>query len=730
MADELTETTEPAEPETTPATEPAIADTLIEALDTDGWDWRVQVIRAGRSLNGNEYPLAVLHEAAPLYAGVPVFYGRGTDHNPNERGFDSIAGYITDPAPNESGVAATLEINRGKPDVREAFLHAWRVQQRTGRTPFGLSHVVPRGGALLEAVKPRGYRVKRITAVESVDVVINPAAGGQILAPLSEAATPYVPDALQEAIMGIDQLLARLRAGETLGPDDLARLQEAIGGPALADAISAGAQARTQVQEQPAVAESVTAATPAPAPTPDVSAIEARINEAVAQAERIVRLAECRALLTQRLAESKLPEAMRTAIAADYDGQVFEASDLDARIERDRQIAASLGHVRPHGLGAGVVPGEDQREKHQKALDGLIWGKPIDGVRPFLTLKEAYQQITGDTRFSYIDGSMSRAVLAEAAAWGGHDPLLQEAIDSSTFGEMLGDSITRRMLQEYGRPDRNVWRTIARTVPVTDFREQKRPRWGGFGFLPIVNESGTYQFLTSPTDEEAKDALDKRGGLESLTLEVIANDDMEMVRNIPRKLGWAAIDTLYNEIFVNVIAGNATCSYDSTALYDNTHNNKSTTALGEQGLIAVRKAMRDQVGYGDQTGLPLGEVNTPRVIAVPNELEVTAFKLTQSAVAVVSSENGTTPNFFNNALQVIVVDAWTNDKDWYAFADPQLNPAFEVGFWQGREEPELFVQEAQNVGSVFNADKITYKIRHIWYVMILDHRATYYMDVS
>ena len=46
---------------------------LLEALDADGWRWRVQVIQAGESRNGNEYPLSVLHAAAPLYEGVPVF---------------------------------------------------------------------------------------------------------------------------------------------------------------------------------------------------------------------------------------------------------------------------------------------------------------------------------------------------------------------------------------------------------------------------------------------------------------------------------------------------------------------------------------------------------------------------------------------------------------------------------------------------------------------------------
>ena len=37
-----------------------------------------------------------------------------------------------------------------------------------------------------------------------------------------------------------------------------------------------------------------------------------------------------------------------------------------------------------------------------------------------------------------------------------------------------------------------------------------------------------------------------------------------------------------------------------------------------------------------------------------------------------------------------------------------------MGFLDGREDPELFVQDAPTVGSLFSSDEITYKIRHIY----------------
>ena len=47
-------------------------------------------------------------------------------------------------------------------------------------------------------------------------------------------------------------------------------------------------------------------------------------------------------------------------------------------------------------------------------------------------------------------------------------------------------------------------------------------------------------------------------------------------------------------------------------------------------------------------------------------------------------------------------------------ADPADIPGLEIGFLDGKEEPELFVQDAPNSGSMFSNDKLTYKIRHIY----------------
>ncbi len=59
---------------------------------------------------------------------------------------------------------------------------------------------------------------------------------------------------------------------------------------------------------------------------------------------------------------------------------------------------------------------------------------------------------------------------------------------------------------------------------------------------------------------------------------------------------------------------------------------------------------------------------------------------------------------------------------WYVVADPNLCPTIEIGFYQGRDTPELFTQADPTQGSVFLSDKVQYKIRHIYSGAVLDFR--------
>ena len=55
-------------------------------------------------------------------------------------------------------------------------------------------------------------------------------------------------------------------------------------------------------------------------------------------------------------------------------------------------------------------------------------------------------------------------------------------------------------------------------------------------------------------------------------------------------------------------------------------------------------------------------------------------------------------------------------------ADINDIPGIEICFLDGQQEPELFVQDMPNVGSMFSNDKLTYKIRHIYGGAVKEYR--------
>jgi len=383
--------------------------------------------------------------------------------------------------------------------------------------------------------------------------------------------------------------------------------------------------------------------------------------------------------------------------------------------------------------------GDEARDKMRKALLGMFdpQGKAVDGVSPFRSIKEAYLTVTGASYLEFNPQQVLResvvfipqteyGVPLRESQGGRAMARLFESIATGSWAEMLGDSITRRMVAEYAIVDLADWRQIVSSiVPVSDFRTQRRMRMGGYGTLPGVGQGGTYNPLASPTDEEATYAPTKRGGLEDLTIETIANDDVGAVRRIPQKLGRAAAQTLHDFVWA-FITSNANV-YDGSALFVGGHgSNLGSTALAKTTLDAAIQVMRDQTAYGNASE-KLGAVNRPKFLVVPNELEDIAVRLATSGVLPGATNNsGTEPNYLlRYALQVLVKDAFTDANNWYGVADPSKVPTIEVGFYNGMQDPELFVQDQPTVGSMFSADKITYKIRHIYGGAVLDWRSFY-----
>jgi len=709
--------------------------------DDKGWAWDVTVIRVGRTVTrtdpkGNrfvrDYTREALTESIPLFEGVSVFAFSEKEHasNPGAKGIRDSVGFLENVRMEGDEMRATLRLYESEDWLKTRLLGLDKVARLE---KIGLSIDAGGKGEWVAEANVAVFKVKTLQMVSSVDVVHSPAAGGKFNRLVASTA---------EDNMGLEQILELIRNARPalLESVDLEAITIEQAQEILTEALNTPEVKEVEKKEEKTEPVKETA-------QPNSGDELALVQETLKETQNMVAQMNCENVLTARLNESKLPVPVITKLRAEFSGTVFETSSLEESITAEKEmIQALLGDSNmPKSFGGEghVEITQEEKDKHIHAMESMIWGSQgrnhpnypehLKDVTPFSSLKRAYREISG------FHDSTDREIFFECQhmappfdvmesgkgsrlyeAW--ENKRLTESLQTSDFGQMLGDSVARRMIAEYSLPGLQDWRKIVSDVSSSpDFRTNHRMRMGGYGTLSTVSEQATYQSLTSPSDEEETFAVAKRGGLEDVTFEMIKNDDVGALRRIPQKLGRAAGQTLYRHVF-DILEDNGTLA-DAVALVASaTHVNLISGALTNATLSEGRRLMMDQTAYGNTTELLM---NQPRFIVFPTELAEETWQLVQGwgqGQGEHDSANRNANFHTSYNLERIEVNYFAVATDFWLIGDPALVPTIEVSFLDGREEPELFVQDQPNVGSAFTADKITYKIRHIYGSTALDYR--------
>lgn len=663
-----------------------------------GYKWEAQIIEFGPDKQGRIFwDPAALRAAMPLYEGAKVFALAEAQHqaepHPYGKSVRDLVGWLNEVKENDKGLAGNFNILKSAKWLRDAIVDSW---QRGNKELIGLSNDV--GGTVTTKVV-EGKTMKAPLAIRdvTVDVVYDPAAGGNFI---RMAAAVQAGQKQKEETM--EKLLAALKAQR---PDIYANIEAKVkDGTITEDEVMAQLEAAMAVPVMkcsdcgcelpeggdctfcPTCGCRLKAAKGKGGKDDTLTAAQKVLDEA--------RIIACGITLEKEVSASGLPELSQAKLKKLLAGKVFEAGSLTAAIKDEKEYVDNL-------VGSGAVIGaggvritEDDLDKRKKMLDDFFEGK----VHSF---KAAYVNLTGD---ELVTGRLSAA------------PRLRASIDSTTFVLALGDSITRRLVAEYNSSGFTDWRKIVNVVPLTDFRTNRRDRIGGYGDLPTVSSGNPYGALASPGNEESTYAAIKKGGMEDITMEAIKNDDVGAIRRVPQKLARAAARTLYKFVF-DFLATNPNI-YDAKALFHADHGNIGSAALAAASLAARRQAMLKQTELNSGQGLGIA----PKYLIGPVDLDKSAYDLISGPRN--SDFNPITPDFTRTLqMELIVAPYWTDTNNWYLAASPADIPGIEIGFLDGKEDPELFVQDLPNVGSMFNNDKLTYKIRHIYGGSILDYRA-------
>lgn len=730
---------------------------IVEAASKDGSVWDVVLLEAGKSANNVNYPEQILSQSVPSFEGAKAFAyefkGNAADlldHLPdnvretNPEGMaKNLVGYYEDvrfgtfPKPNGThgkGILAKFHVTADW--LKETLRNAWK-KNKKDLVGFSIDAVA----AVKETLTEAGDIVKEVLSFDKIDevtVVTEPGAGGRLLRLVASTNQNK-----QKEKVAMNEILKWLK-------EHFPRLVESVNEDAEPDVLTAKIlEALAKVQEGYKEPEQKNEPAQSGITAEQVTGMIQKAEEIKAGKE--TALVESQQLLKKKVVESTLPEQVQKKILEANKDRKLTEDEINAILMVEQNVLASLqesGLYVPGQEAGNIKVGEEEDEKIQKAMDGMFEGEDIDGIPRFRGLHESYRKLTG---FDGNAAQIGRCLLRETAVslppmdfadnfspteagkeWKkklkeSRAPDLRRLKEASTlltttWTEVFGDSVRRKIMKEYNRPQLQDWKKVVSDIgSAPDFRTNRRIRIGGFGNLATVSENGTYQYIDLPTDEEVSYAVEKRGNLYSLSFESMVNDDLGRIKSLFTKVGVAAIQTIYEYVFTTLISDNPDMDYDSVALFHATSHgaNLGSTALADAALddrIFNMLAQTEQ-----DSGKPLGI--RPKYLLVPIELSRVAWEVTRATVSTSGARTETVENWFKQfAIEPIIVNHWTDATDWYMVADPRQYPTIELDFLNGREEPEIFVQDQPTIGSVFTADKVTVKIRHIYGADDLDHR--------
>ncbi len=262
--------------------------------------------------------------------------------------------------------------------------------------------------------------------------------------------------------------------------------------------------------------------------------------------------------------------------------------------------------------------------------------------------------------------------------------------------------------------------------PVRDFRTQEAVLVGGFADLATVDpEAADYAEIAGVTDEESTYTLGQKGNILSITRKTIINDDITIVQRLVNGLARTARRTHAKYVWTFFIS-NTNCS-DGTAWFTNPHGNLGAAALTHATALTAYKALAKMTekDSGERLGLLQDPGVKPNLIG-PIDIMETIQKIATEEFYYSSNDlTAKVPNPLANRVNPVICALLTDTNDWGMVLPPNVADVVEMGYLNGRTEPELFVADMPQSEQVFMADKIRHKIRHEYAGAVIDFRSGY-----
>lgn len=636
---------------------------------------RAAILKAGTSGTGLVFPASLLEASAHLFEGAPCYIdhpGPADWGRPGSRSVRDLAATIRDVRYDRQlqALIGRLSWYANAAWLRELASRAAEPSLDGHQPKLGLSADL--------WITREGSQVRTIESVESVDVVMNPAAGGAFLP---------APRIAQSSLTA----LASARSPERSSMAQPERTQ------LTSDGTRVPRPATNPRPDPQSPVRGASQGTPKAVPTAQPSPTAQRPS-ALTVRELQLQLA---------LERSNLPENARSAVRGLLAGRDYTSEDVAATIRSFTDAyaqAAATNTVRGSGALSGMLEPVDRIALAFERLMGLPRTADHDRAARLSGIREMYDLLTGDYERHGIFRPQ-RVTLANATV--------------STMAQVCANVLNKVMIRAFEQRPR-WWDRVAYQDSFATMNDVKWIVVGGFSDLDTVAEGGSYAEKTWDDYAESSSFV-KKGNYIGITLEMIDRDDVAAVRAIPRKLGLAAYRTLSTTaaaLFTDNSGAGVTLS-DSINLFHDDHSNLGSTALSATSWGSTTAAMFKRTEYNSSKRLSI----RPCYCMIPIDLEKTALEIFTSDVA------PTADAFYRNVYRtsqenIVIVPDWTDTNDWVAAADPTDLEGLCIGYRFGRS-PELFVAEGDLMGSMFTNDEMRIKCRFVFTCGIGDYRALY-----
>jgi len=455
-------------------------------------------------------------------------------------------------------------------------------------------------------------------------------------------------------------------------------------------------------------------------------------------------------LVTQHITDpTKLSDDERTRMHATYVSTYPPAPTLTAAGQPDVQAALQAAVLvereRIAGINAACTGHQGERVEQLRAqaiagtitfdtlnaglLDHLLASRPQapaiqtghSTVPPETVLTCAFIQAAGhpDTAARHYpapvleaaqclgSGGFYGVLSALARRTGQHAPprdnWLAGSFSTMDLSVIISGGLEKMLMDAFQQAPNSI-RTIAKRVPLANFRTSTMARLNPMGGIEKVGQDGELKHL-SLEESTATIRLDTYGAMIGLTRQAMINDDLGAFNQLPqdfanlasRKIadvGWTLIlsnpSTFFGTDNANLLSG-------------------GSSPLSVTSLAAAITLLRQQI---DANGSPIDI--EPRFLVVPPELEFTARQIivsTQFARDTSLADNlpmasGIAPNLQLVVEPRISAAAFTGSSEtqWYVLPAP-VNAAIALGLLNSREQPviEQVDQPAQLLGTSWRA---------------------------